>query len=371
MEIFVEKPFGPRFTPLTNGSVTDKVTPDMAHLVSSYWSQFPPMDPIWNKILTVYLIIIGMMAWFGNGTVIYIFATTKSLRTPANLLVINLAISDFCMMILNTPLMATNLYFETWVWGPMMCDIYATFGSGFGCSSIWSMCMIALDRYNVIVRGMAGQPMTIRLALYKIFFVWLMSAVWTFAPILGWSRYVPEGNLTSCGIDYMDHELNPVSYLIAYTIFVYVLPLFLICYSYWYIIAAVSAHEKTMREQAKKMNVKSLRSSEDAEKSAEAKLAKVALVTISLWFMAWTPYTIINCIGLFGYEGLTPLNTVWGACFAKSAAVYNPIVYATSHPKYRLALKEKCPCCIFGKLNEDGAAESDSVSQVVEGETRA
>lgn len=57
--------------------------------------------------------------------------------------------------------------------------------------------------------------------------------------------YVPEGNLTSCGIDYMDHELNPVSYLIAYTIFVYVLPLFLICYSYWYIIAVSSKVLKT------------------------------------------------------------------------------------------------------------------------------
>jgi hypothetical protein len=56
-------------------------------------------------------------------------------------------------------------------------------------------------------------------------------------------------------------------------------------------------HEKNMREQAKKMNVASLRSAENANKSAECKLAKVALVTISLWFISWTPYTIINvCI---------------------------------------------------------------------------
>lgn len=44
-------------------------------------------------------------------------------------------------------------------------------------------------------------------------------------------------------------------------------------------------HEKNMREQAKKMNIASLRSSENAQKSAEAKLAKVALITISLWFI--------------------------------------------------------------------------------------
>jgi len=105
---------------------------------------------------------------------------------------------------------------------------------------------------------------------------------------------------------------------------------------------AVSAHEKAMREQAKKMNVKSLRSSEDAEKSAEGKLAKVALVTISLWFMAWTPYLVINCMGLFKFEGLTPLNTIWGACFAKSAACYNPIVYGI-----RWAYLNVCPLVLY------------------------
>lgn len=83
-----------------------------------------------------------------------------------------------------------------------------------------------------------------------------------------------------------------------------------------------------MKEQAKKMNVKSLRSGDDAEKSAEAKLAKVALTTISLWFCAWTPYFILNFMGLFKCENLTPLMTIWGAVFAKTSACYNPIVYA-------------------------------------------
>ncbi|KAM7361418.1 opsin Rh1-like [Cochliomyia hominivorax] len=369
MERFSSPLIGPSYAALANGSVTDKVTPDMAHLVHPYWNQFPAMDPIWAKILTLYMIIIGTISWCGNGVVIYIFSTTKSLRTPANLLVINLALSDFGIMITNTPMMGINLFYETWVLGPLMCDIYAGLGSAFGCSSILSMCMISLDRYNVIVKGMAGQPMTIKLAIIKIAIIWIMSSFWAIAPVLGWSRYVPEGNLTSCGIDYLERDWNPRTYLIFYTIFVYFLPLFLICYSYWFIIAAVSAHEKAMREQAKKMNVKSLRSSEDADKSAEGKLAKVALVTISLWFMAWTPYTIINALGLFEYEGLTPLNTIWGACFAKSAACYNPIVYGISHPKYRVALKEKCPCCVFGKV--DDGKSSDATSQATNNESES
>lgn len=82
-----------------------------------------------------------------------------------------------------------------------------------------------------------------------------------------------------------------------------------------------------MREQAKKMNVASLRSSEAAQTSAECKLAKIALMTISLWFFAWTPYLIINYTGVFEGKSITPLATIWGSLFAKANAVYNPIVY--------------------------------------------
>lgn len=97
-----------------------------------------------------------------------------------------------------------------------------------------------------------------------------------------------------------------------------------------------------MREQAKRMNIQSLRSG-DVGKAAEMKLAKIALVTISLWFLAWTPYTVINYSGIFKLANLTPLATIWGSVFAKCSSVYNPIVYGISHPKYRAALIRRFP----------------------------
>ena len=98
-----------------------------------------------------------------------------------------------------------------------------------------------------------------------------------------------------------------------------------------------------MRDQAKKMNVASLRSAENQAQSTECKLAKVALMTITLWFCAWTPYLIINLAGVFKAGPITPLTTIWGSVFAKCNAVYNPIVYGISHPKYRAALHAKYP----------------------------
>ncbi|KAF0314799.1 hypothetical protein GQ607_017969 [Colletotrichum asianum] len=222
------------------------------------------------------------------------------------------------------------------------------------------MTMIALDRYNVIVKGLSAKPMTIKTAMMRIVGVWGFSAAWTIAPLFGWNRYVPEGNMTACGTDYLNKELLSRSYIFLYAIFVYFLPLFTIVYSYWFIVQAVAAHEKQMREQAKKMNVASLRSADNANTSAECKLAKVALMTISLWFFAWTPYLVINFMGIFGGAKISPLATIWGSLFAKANAVYNPIVYGISHPKYRAALKEKLPFLVCG---EPEAPVSDTQSQ--------
>jgi r-opsin len=274
--------------------------------------------------------------------------------------VINLAFSDFLMLFTMAPPLIYNCFYETWALGPLMCEIYALFGSIFGCGSIWSMTMIAFDRYNVIVKGLSGKPMTTGKACGEIAFIWGFAALWTFLPMLGWNRYVPEGNLTACGTDYLTKDWWSRSYIIVYGFFVYFLPLFLIIYSYYHILKTVTAHERNMRAQAKKMNVSSLRTT-DSDTKTEFKLAKIALVTISLWFMAWTPYLVINFAGIFDYQGLTPLQTIWGSVFAKANAVYNPIVYGISHPKYREALAKKYPS-LCGQTTLKESSETSSVA---------
>lgn len=223
-----------------------------------------------------------------------------------------------------------------------------------------------VSRYVVIVKGLSAKPMTFTKATLEILFVWVHALIWTLLPFFGWNRYVPEGNLTACGTDYLSQDWASRSYIIIYGFFVYFLPLFLIIFAYYHILKTVFAHEKNMREQAKKMNVASLRSGEEADMKTEIKLAKVALVTISLWFLAWTPYLVINFAGIFSYRGLTPLMTIWGSVFAKANCVYNPIVYGISHPKYRAALAIKYPrlCGNNNSRNDTKTQNGDNMSDV-------
>ncbi|KAF5271345.1 hypothetical protein FQA39_LY08143 [Lamprigera yunnana] len=345
-----------------NITVVDKVPPEMIFLIDAHWYQYPPLNPLWHAILGFMIAVLGCISITGNGMVIYIFSTTKSLRSPSNLLVVNLAFSDFFMMFTMAPPMVINCYNETWVWGPFFCQIYGMLGSLFGCVSIWTMTMIAMDRYNVIVKGLSAKPLTNKGALLRLFLVWAFSLGWTLAPLFGWNRYVPEGNMTACGTDYLSQGWFSRSYILFYSWFCYFLPLFAIIYSYWFIVQAVAVHEREMREQAKKMNVASLRSSEAAQTSAECKLAKVALMTISLWFLAWTPYLVTNYTGIFDGAKISPLATIWSSLFAKANAVYNPIVYGISHPKYRQALQKKFPSLVCTSEPDDTVSQTTAAT---------
>ncbi|MCF6794485.1 7 transmembrane receptor, partial [Corynebacterium pseudokroppenstedtii] len=149
--------------------------------------------------------------------------------------------------------MAAYWFAETWILGPFMCEVYGMAGSLFGCVSIWTMVMIAFDRYNVIVRGMSADPLTSKKAAVQIFLVWAWSALWTLLPFFGWNRYVPEGNMTSCTIDYLNKDPASASYVIMYGVAVYFAPLATLIYNYTFIVKSVANHEQQLREQAKKM----------------------------------------------------------------------------------------------------------------------
>lgn len=87
-------------------------------------------------------------------------------------------------------------------------------------------------------------------------------------------------------------------------------------------------------------------------------------MTIGLWFFAWTPYLVINFSGIFETAKISPLFTIWGSVFAKANAVYNPIVYGISHPKYRAVLEKKFPSLVCG-----GGGHKDDTTSVASGAT--
>jgi len=334
-------------------------------MIHPHWENFPPVNPMWHYLLGVIYIILGVASFTGNGIVIYLYLKVKSLRTPSNLLITNLAVLDWLMLLSNFPAFAYNCFNGgVWNFSPFFCEIYTLCGFITGLGAIWSLVFITFDRYNVIVNGVSGKPLTFGKACAFVMFIWTNATVTSLGPMLGWGKYIPEGILSSCSFDYLSKDANSRSYGIFIFVYSYVIPLMALIYFYFFIVKAVMGHEAAMRAQAKKMNVSNLRSGGQEGESAEMRVAKCAIFNVSLWILCWTPYCAVTVQGLFfDQSSITPLVSLLPALLAKSASTYNPMVYALGHPRYRAAMQEHVSfCCITEPEGQSSSGGDDNKS---------
>ncbi|XP_075999722.1 melanopsin-A-like [Genypterus blacodes] len=302
----------------------------------------------------VVILIVGITGMLGNFLVMYAFCRSRSLRTPANMFIINLAITDFLMCVTQTPIFFLNSMHKRWIFGKKGCELYAFCGALFGICSMITLMVIAMDRYVVITRPLASLGvMSRKKALGILAAAWLYSMGWSLPPFFGWSAYVPEGLMTSCSWDYMTFTPSVRSYTMLLFTFVFFIPLSIIILCYCCIFRAIRRTTRALtkiscersRDSVKKMN----------KMKSEWKMAKIALIVILLYIISWAPYSCVALTAFAGYaDMLTPYMNSVPAIIAKASAIHNPIIYAITHPKYRLALSRYIPylgalLCVTGK----------------------
>lgn len=320
------------------------VAPDDLSHIPEHWLKYPEPEASLHYLLGLLYIAFTIFALVGNGLVIWVFSSAKSLRTPSNVFIVNLAICDFMMMV-KTPIFIYNSFTRGFSAGILGCQIFAFVGSLSGIGAGATNACIAYDRYNTIARPFEGK-LTHTKAIFITCLVWAYTIPWAVLPLLEiWGRFVPEGYLTSCTFDYLTNTFDNRMFVGTIFTFSYVLPMSLIIYYYSQIVSHVVNHEKALREQAKKMNVDSLRSNQNqANTSVEVRIAKAAITVCFLFVASWTPYAVLALIGAFGDKALlTPGVTMFPACACKFVACLDPYVYAISHPRYRIELQKRLP----------------------------
>ena len=229
------------------------------------------------------------------------------------------------------------------------CELYGLLGGIFGLLSINTNAAIALDRYFVICQPVQSmQRMTKRRAAVIIIFLWFWCVLWSLLPVGGFGAYIPEGFQTSCTFDYLTRTQENLIFTTALYISGFVIPLLVIVGCYYKIVRAVAAHEREMAKMAEKLGAKDMRSGADLR--TDLKTAKVSFTICLLWLMSWGPYSLIAFCAILGHTAyLNPYVSELPVIFAKTSAMYNPLVYAISHPKFRYAMEKQAPflfaCC--------------------------
>ncbi|XP_006165557.1 melanopsin [Tupaia chinensis] len=319
------------------------VGPTAAGAQAAVRAPFPTVDVPDHAHYTLgtVILLVGLTGMLGNLTVIYTFCRSRGLRTPANMFIINLAVSDFLMSFTQAPVFFASSLYKQWLFGETGCEFYAFCGALFGITSMITLTAIALDRYLVITRPLAAVGVVSkRRAALVLLGVWLYALAWSLPPFFGWSAYVPEGLLTSCSWDYVTFTPSVRAYTMLLCCFVFFLPLLVIVYCYVFIFRAIRETGRACEGGAASPGQR-----QRQRLQSEWKMAKIALLVILLFVLSWAPYSTVALVAFAGYAHvLTPYMSSVPAVIAKASAIHNPIIYAITHPKYRVAIAQHLPC---------------------------
>ncbi|XP_073821216.1 opsin Rh5-like [Musca autumnalis] len=329
------------------------------HLIHEHWRSFPAPQIYYQAFLFMAFVAMLLCSLFGNGLVLWIFSTSKNLRTPSNLLIINLAIFDL-IMALNMPHYMINAIMGYFWGGDLGCDIYAVIGGISGQGAAVTNAFIAYDRYRTI-----SNPIDGRLNFPQIIIIIIMTWLWTtpfsVLPLFHiWGHYIPEGFLTSCSFDYLSQDDETRYFVQSMFVWAYCIPMITICVYYTKLFLHVRDHEKMLADQAKKMNIKSLSANQNSM-SVEIRIAKAAMTIYMMYVFSWTPYATISLLGTFNYRYMiTPFASMIPCCCAKLVSCLDPWVYAASHPKYRAELERRLPWLGIRERNTAPSVNSGS-----------
>ena len=170
--------------------------------------------------------------------------------------------------------------------------------------------------------------------------------------LLGWSSYEPEGVLVTCSWDYTTRTLSNRLYYLYLLFFGFVLPVSVLTYCYAAIFRFIVRSSREMTRLVMASHVKSpfsttTTSFRKRRRQTDVRTAMILLSLAVLCFTAWTPYAIVSLIGQFGpvddengrFE-LSPMATSIPAFLAKTAIVFDPLLYGFSHPQFRSSIRQ-------------------------------
>ncbi|XP_070499438.1 opsin, ultraviolet-sensitive [Chironomus tepperi] len=312
------------------GNFKGTISESFLKKINPHWLKYPPQPPNYHYALAIIYFIMMIFGLTGNALVIFIFIKSSNVRTPANNLILNLAFSDFIIM-LEAPIFIYNSLNFGPAAGEIACKMYGMMGATGGTVAIMTLTAISIDRYNVIVFPLNPSRSTTNIrSRIMILCIWAISlpfCVLPFLEIWGVSGYIPEGFLTACSYDYLDTSPSNYWFIFIYALTAFFVPLSIITYCYFHILYVV-------------LSAKKIQSSKEKNKT-EIRLAGVVMGIIGLWLFAWSPYCIVSLIGIFGYaDNISPGVSMIPAIMAKLAACFDPYVYAVTHPRFSSELRQ-------------------------------
>ncbi|NXN77843.1 GPR83 protein, partial [Bombycilla garrulus] len=293
-----------------------------------------------KALLIVAYSFIIVFSLFGNVLVCHVVIKTKRVPSATSLFIVNLAVADIMITLLNTPFTLARFVNSTWIFGKGMCHIsrFAQY-----CSlhvSALTLTAIAVDRHQVIMHPLKPRISTGKGVIY-ISVIWIMATCFSLPHAIYQKlftfEYSEDVTRCLCLPDFPEPADLFWKYLDLTTfILLYVLPLLIISAAYVTV--------------AKKLWLRNIIGDVTTEqyfilRKKNKKTIKMLMLVVILFAVCWFP---LNCyVVLLSSQTIRTNNALYFAFhwFAMSSTCYNPFIYCWLNDSFRSELKALLNMC--------------------------
>ena len=135
----------------------------------------------------------AIFAVFGNLMIIWIIGSVKSMRTPTNLFIANLAVSDILIGVLVIPFQFQTTLLRRWVLPGFMCIMCPTIQVITVSNSVFTLTAIALERYRAVVYPLLAHISKLNVKI-EILIIWVCAVALSVPTILALRVSVSKSN---------------------------------------------------------------------------------------------------------------------------------------------------------------------------------
>ncbi|XP_040286898.1 opsin-5-like [Bufo bufo] len=310
-----------------------------------------------------FLLLVAILTVVGNVAVLATAVKCFSHLKSADLLSVNLAVTDLGMAVSMYPLAIASAWNHAWIGGDPSCLYYALMGFFFGVASMMTLTAMAVIRYLVTSTTTTNRNMIKKKTIYIVIMgIWLYALLWAIFPLVGWGHYGPEPFGISCTIAWAEFQnsISGFSFILSMFILCTITPATTIISCYTTIAWKLHKAYQEIQNYDKMPNAAKV----------EKKLTLMA-VLVSFGFLAsWSPYAIVSFWSMFrSSESIPPIIALLPCLFAKSSTAFNPFIYYMFSKTFRQKVKQLKCCCGWRVhlLQPESSGDNPAVSVIWSG----
>ena len=309
---------------------------------------------VWTE--TVLFAVINVVAFFGNLLTCYALYRNQTLRTLSNMFVIALCVSDILMSIWCMPFSIATLFHGQWAFGESFCRFHGFGALTFGLISLQTMGLIAVSRYNCVVK-----PEKYAVLFKKQRALLYIAVVWC-AALVG---SVPPFFFNNGGFEFQPGKamcLYTFESNIAYTVFiecVYIAaPLTIISICYIKVFYTVSRSNKVFSQENNRHRLRA--------NVEEAKVTKTLAAVMVGFTCCWLPISVMDNIDAARGEHTLPRQAYLTYAFlAYLSSTINPFIYGAANKQFRREYKAILRSILCRRRKNNNSAVQALARQII------